>query len=426
MRRLVTIALAALASVPPAVIVLCVARHARNVPYWDQWGLVPFMADVAHGRLPIEYLRIQVNEHRIPLTLVVQGVVSWATRWDVRFESWMNVVAALATLVALGALARRTVGAVDGRTRDALGAPAVWGLVVVCSAFVFSPAGGSNWTWGSLNATYFAALAAATLAWQVAAWRPTIAATARLGAFAAAGALAFGTGVILLLLVPAALLLHGRSSLHERAPHAVATALWAAAAIGLYCIGWQPRFGHRPPVMHWDRLADYVRYSLGYVGGVARPPTFADALGAGVDLVVLLVAGSAWLVYRHGDAARIALVGWWLLAAYSLGNGALTAFGRLDSGGFATATFDRYLPTASFFAIGTAGVSTLAVRGLWMRKRSLGLAALALVAVTAIDVLRPAPHAVLEGVDRMQRLSAVLDGGARCLAAAPRRTAASA
>lgn len=409
MRRLVTIGLALLASVPPAAIGFWVARYARNVPYWDQWGLAPFMADVAHGRLRVDYLGMQVNEHRLPLTLLVQGAVSWATRWDVRFEAWMNVVAALATLVALGMLARHTI---ESR------GPLVSGLLVASSALVFSPAGGRNWTWGSLNATYFAALAAATLAWRVAAWRPTVAATVGVGACAVAGTLAFGSGVILLVLLPLAVVLHGRASVEQRGPHALAVAGLAGAGIALYFLGWRPRFG-RQPAMHWDRLADYVRYTIGYVGGVARPPTFADAFGAGLDLVVLLIAASVWLVWRHGATARSRLVGWWVLAAYGLGNGALTAFGRLDFGGFATATFDRYLPTASFVAIATAGVVTLAVHDLWRYRRAYGIAALALVAVATIDVLRPAPRAVLEGIEAMSRLSTVLDRGARCLAVRP-------
>src|SRR5262245_42773560 len=102
-------AVAVAAAVPPLVVAGLVAAHARNVPWKDQWGLVPFMAAVSRGELRLDLLWSQVNEHRIPLTLLLQGALARATRWDVRWEAWVNVVAAGLTLAALVALIRRTI-----------------------------------------------------------------------------------------------------------------------------------------------------------------------------------------------------------------------------------------------------------------------------------------------------------------------------
>ncbi len=402
--------LAGLIVAPPATVAFLVARYARNVPFKDQWGIVPFVAEIAHGHLRIAWLLTQVNEHRIPLTLLVQGLVSWPTRWDVRYESWMNVLAAAATLVALGGLVRRTVGP--------LASVAPIALLAVCSALVFSVAGGTNWTWGSLNATYFAGLAAATLAWLVAGWRPTPASSIRLVVVASLGALSFGTGVLLPILVPLGLLV---TPIERRAPHVIATAAWAALVVGLYFVGWHPRFGSPPPVMHWNRGADYARYAVAYLGGFAASTGFVAAFHTGLALLALLLGATGWVVVRRSPDVRGALPAWWLLAGYALGSALLTAFGRLDNG-IGTALFGRYLPTQSFMAIATAGVVVIALRDLRQRQPLAGFAGIVLVLAATMELASSLPLGVREGISQMALLSRDLDGGARCLAA---RSAAS-
>ena len=80
------------ATIPPALVVFMVWRHARNVPFKDHWGHVPFIVQAARGVFRPAALWEQVNEHRIPLARLVQGLLAWWTRWDVRYEAWADVV----------------------------------------------------------------------------------------------------------------------------------------------------------------------------------------------------------------------------------------------------------------------------------------------------------------------------------------------
>jgi hypothetical protein len=393
------------ACVPPLAIAFLVARHARNVPWKDQWGLVPFMVDASRGELSPSALWGQVNEHRIPLAMLVQGLLAWATRWDVRYEAWTNVVLAGLTLLALVGLVRRTI-------RPLAPGAAAW-IVLAISILTFSLAGGINWPWGSLNATYLAGLVAAVLAWQLAAWQGRWLQTIGLLACATAGAFSFGAGVVLVVVLPLALLVWPSVDLERRAGHAIASAAWAAVVIAVYFVGWVPRAGVPRPVMHWDRLAEYARYAVVYVGGGLGTSDVGVGLGSGVAWCAFLVAASVWLWAARPDA-RAALVPWWLLAAYSLANGVLTAFGRLDDGLF-TALFVRYLPTASFFLESTVALTTLAAAILWRQSTRAGVAAFAALAI-AIAVPMPSFYvASREGAANMGRLALQLEAGARCL-----------
>jgi hypothetical protein len=400
--RIASWAAIAASAVPPLVVAWLVAVHARNVPWKDQWGLVPFMAGISRGELDTAMLWSQVNEHRIPLTLVAQGALAWATRWDVRWEAWANVAAAGLTLLALAGLVRRT-------TRPT-SAGAAAASVLAASVLTFSLAGGINWTWGSLNATYFAALAAAVLAWQLAAWDGSPLRTLALVACATAGAFAFGAGVVLVVLLPVALLASPAVDLERRITHAIAAAVWAAGVLAVYFAGWEPRSGDPRPVMHWE-LADYARYVVVYVGGGLGTADVGVGLAAGLLLAAALVASSLWL-WTRAPGLRPALVPWWLLAAYGVANGALTAFGRLDSGLF-TALFVRYLPTASLFTLSALALTILAAATLRGRTRAAAVAALGIAVVAATPSFYAASA---QGAENMRRLAYQLEAGAVCLA----------
>jgi len=362
----------AAAAVPPALVLQNVARHARNVPYKDHWGHVPFIVEAARGSFKASSLWEQINEHRIPLARLLQGLLALATRWDVRYEVYADFVLALLAFVALAALVRRTLGAL------APGA-APW-VVLLVSVLHFSLAQGYNWTWGAMMPAYMTTLAASATAWLVArrdgGWRGATA----LVACAVAGALSFGPGLALLGLVPAALLVSPPAApLRPRVEQATTAAVIGAILAACYAVGWHPRVGEPPPVFHPDRLRDYGQYLLAYLGGAIGSSNIEGATRWGGGSLGLFVAASAWVWWRD-ITARPALVPWWVLGAYTIVSGFLAAYGRLDNG-LNTALFPRYLPTVSLFAMSVAAVTALALTDLWTTARPLGAAALAVAAL---------------------------------------------
>jgi hypothetical protein len=352
--------------VPPVALAVLVASYARNLPWADQWGLVPFMTQATQGRFPSAYLWYQVNEHRIPAALLLQGAVAWCTRWDVRFDAWTNVAIAVGSLCALAALARRTL-------RPTAPDAVPW-VAAACAALVCSPAGGISWTAAWITPAYLAALAATLVATLVAGANGSWTRVAAMMLCAGIGALAFGSGMLLLMLLPAAILAMPGPPLARRALQAALVALCGALLIYVYFIGWRPRPGMPPPVFRADRWLDYVRYALAYLGVGIGVLEHHRAQTYGLALFDVLIAATVWLALQRPDL-RAALVPWWMLALFALGNGFVTAYGRLGNG-LGTSTLPRYIPTSTLFAASTVAVATLAIADVLRRSRALGSALL--------------------------------------------------
>src|SRR6185295_14444374 len=130
-----------------------------------------------------------------PIANFLQGTIAWVTRWDIRGDAWTNVAIGIASLAALGALAVRTLGRTE----------AAW-IMLACSALVFSPIAGTSWTAGWITPAFLAAFFAALLAWELARSRGSWLDLVGMVLTATAGALSFGSGMILVVLLPLALL----------------------------------------------------------------------------------------------------------------------------------------------------------------------------------------------------------------------------
>lgn len=396
------IALGVATLVPPAAIVLAVAAYARNMPWRDQWGLIPFMAEAVAGRFPPAMLWAEVNEHRIPVAMLLQGAIAWVTRWDVRGDAWANVAIALGTLAALAALCRRT-----------LGPTAAACTTVVCSVLAFSPIAGASWTAGWITPAYLAAFFAALLAWLLARSSGTAFELGAMIGVAVAGALSFGTGLLLVLLLPLGVLLRP-GPLERRVLHALVALAVAAALAWIYVVGWVPRPGAKPPVFSADRLDDYADYALVYVGRAVGAVGLTETGRWGAGMLGVLVAAGLW-VWSRRPGLRAALVPWGLLALFGIGNGLVTAYGRIDSGAH-TALLPRYMPTAGLFVASVGAVVTLLVGDVLARSRLAGVALLAAVAIALLVVAPRFTAAARGGVDEMRTLARHLDENAPCLA----------
>jgi hypothetical protein len=249
-------------------------------------------------------------------------------------------------------------------------------------------------------------------AWLVAGWRGTSARLLALLACATVGALAFGSGMMLLVLLPLASLAVPAPPA-RRAVNAVVAAAWAAMLLGLYFHDWHPRFGMPPPEYRPDRTLEYVRYALAYVGGATGTRDLLVAPAWGLGMVLALVAASAWLHAKRPDL-RPAVLPWLVLAAYGLGNGFVTSYGRLVNGAH-TALLPCYLPTASLFVVAVVAVLTLLIADLFGRSRPLAALLLAgLVAALGVAGSQQL-NAARVGIREMQEIAGRLDRARACL-----------
>jgi hypothetical protein len=151
------------------------------------------------------------------------------------------------------------------------------------------------------------------------------------------------------------------------------------------------------------------------VGHACGAGDLATAPAWGLGMVIALVVAWVWLAVRRPEG-RPALLPWLVLAAYGLGNGVVTAYGRLGNGAH-TALLQRYLPTAALFTMATVALFALALADLATRSR--GAAALVLVVFGCAAGIS-ATHEVASanaGIADMERIATRLDRARACLGA---------
>ncbi len=361
------------ALVPPIIVARSIVRYGVDVPVWDQWAFAPLVGDAFEGTLDWSRIWAQHNEHRVVLPrLLLLGLAS-LSRWDVRWELATNFVLAAATLLLLVALLRATVG----RSQP----DAVPWLVLVASCLTFSPAQSENWMWGWQVGIFLETAIVTGIAVVLSRWRggwPGLVLVVVLGW---AGALSFASGLVLLVLVPAAVLVHPvlRPWRRRLAQTAVALLL-GMGLLALYLYGYRRPPHHPAPLQVLDVPRAYGEYVLAYVGSSLGLYDVWIAIYWGVVGIALLAAGGGWLVAR---GCWPILAPWAFLAAHALGSGAITAVGR---GGFGAlqALVPRYVTISAPLWLCVAVVIAMVLGRLVARGEGAERARLAAVALTAV------------------------------------------
>src|ERR1051326_737287 len=100
------------AAVPPLLVARAAARSVVNVPFWDEWEIVPLLGPANRSQISIDVLWAQHNEHRIVLPRLVWLGMARMFGWNEPAMVAFNVATAFATLTVLTLLIRRTVGRV--------------------------------------------------------------------------------------------------------------------------------------------------------------------------------------------------------------------------------------------------------------------------------------------------------------------------
>ena len=164
-----------LALLPLAYLIrMCIVHHV-DVPFWDQWAMVPRLEHMAAGRLTFTDFWGQHNEHRPLVPVATMLVLAKLSNWNIGWEIGANVAIGAAIFAVFSAY-------IFTAWRDRGGAPIL--LLPVISLLVFSPVQWENWVWGWQIQVLMCALASITGAYLIASG------TRRRGGFA--GALACG------------------------------------------------------------------------------------------------------------------------------------------------------------------------------------------------------------------------------------------
>ncbi|HEY6205637.1 MAG TPA: hypothetical protein VIW21_05670 [Chthoniobacterales bacterium] len=317
-RRIDVWVLLLLGLLPLAAIVRLIAEYGVNVPWGDEWSLVPMFAKWHNHQLSFLDLFRQHNEHRIFFPkLIFLACAQW-TQWNLKAEMFFSVFLACATSAGIYFLLQRTL---PGPARKHL---LLWALM---NLLIFAPVQAENWLWGFQLQIFIPNLC---LVGSLVVFNSALAEPAK---FTGASLLAivamfsFGSGLLLWPTIALYLLLSGR-----RIGWLIAWAgvlLFAAAA---YCVDYHPQPIRGPRT---GRALDYFFYFAGFNGGaLGRIPVEQGLFVAIVVgcLALLLYSASFVFFVRSSRAVMRVAAPWLALGAYPIFCAALAASTRVGWG----------------------------------------------------------------------------------------------
>ena len=392
------------AIVPPLLILRALGAAAQNVLYWDQWGYVTLFLETSRGHFPLGALWAQVNEHRVPVPFLMQGLLAWATAWDTRAEVWLNFAVTVAHLAVFARLVHATVRGL---------APALTGVVVLIgSLYTFWFALGRNWAWGPIMQVNVVVLMMLAISLATAGWNGRWSQVVWLQVLALIGALSSGSGTLLLGIVPVMILCAPGGS-RQRFRQASASVALGGAVLAAYFWGWHPRFNPGQTLEPNPTLGLQIEYALAFLGGGfdQLDITRAAYWGGGA-----LVAGSlaVAVLLRGGERERRVVAAWVVPAVVSIGAAVLGAHSRLPNG-LHTAHLPRYIPLQVPFAESVLVLVSIAVVHVARHRRAVGMlgvgAMLGCLALAAPACVTSAS----EGAAGLEAHGRLLATGARCI-----------
>lgn len=128
-----------LAMLPLLCLVRMCVRHHVDVPFWDQWELVPRLDRMEAGTLTFRDFWGQHNEHRSMFPILVMLALAKISGWNIGFEIAANVLLGIGIFLVFARYLFSTWGPRGGAWR--------W-LLPFTSVLVFSPIQWENWVWG--------------------------------------------------------------------------------------------------------------------------------------------------------------------------------------------------------------------------------------------------------------------------------------
>jgi hypothetical protein len=331
-----------LSCIPVLALAVLMARYAFDVPYYDDWAMLPLIEECLGGRIPWAGLIARHNEHRPVLSKVVLLLVAIPTRWQLR---WAEPAVLLFAVAAFWAWVVAWLGSV----REKAIPYGAW-LVPVAALLFFSPAQWHTWLTGwmlhSPMLLFFTFMSFAALTvWRQRAWAfPAALAAAFAATFTvASGLLVWPLGFFAML------------PDEWRACPRYRLSLWIIAALVAIALFHGGSAVH-PSVLPRPELPRDIlimaRHAVVFLGGPVAGFHPLPATGAGILGLSGLVAVVTGRLRRDGlgdPSVRFFL----LLVGFGIGSALLTAWGRaLDPAGPAQAVSSRYLTFAMPFWMG--------------------------------------------------------------------------
>ncbi len=312
-----------LALLPLAALVAAILRYRVDVPFGDEWSLIPLIEKSYQGILTLGDLWRQENDHRLFFPKIIFILAVRLSGWNVTSLLIVNLVLAMSTFTLLWYQTKRTLAEA--------GCSGIQWLIPAISLLVFSLNQWENWLWGIelcifLN-TFSVIAGFVALSVSRFRWRHFLVAVV-LGVIAtysnANGVIFWPVGLLVLWFRPS----------EERKTKGVQSGLWAL--LGLLVIGSYLYHYQRPSYLpsHGLWVREPVRYAqfvLTYLGGPLASFSPKGALGVGLSGLLLFFIVPRTLL-RHRRVPFETLIPHLSIGLYFIGTALMVGIGRLGFG----------------------------------------------------------------------------------------------
>ncbi len=327
------------AVIPALLLGVMLMQKTVNVPFYDQWELVPKIENLQQGNFLVDDLWQQHNEHRLffPRLLMLGSAV--LTDWNTNYEILISFILAIASFVLL-------IKTLQTTNRRGLAIPFL--LPLVLSVIWFSPVQSENWMWGWQIQWFLSVLGVVCCLYGLAQYidKKQKRAWADFPLLILGGVIAqysLGNGILIWPLLIVALIFLEAPKIKIYITSAVAlitTGIHYFTQIEMAPVASRSLFLKEP--------VDFAQYISTYLG---RPLSYLGKLTPilGVFLVATFFFLGIFLFIKHRDRFKSATP-WFVLGLYACGSALVTAVSRLGLG-VATAYTSRYTTISSLLLI---------------------------------------------------------------------------
>lgn len=352
-----------------ALVRMCVLLHV-DVPFYDQWELVPRLEHLNAGTLTIRDVWMQHGEHRPMFPILLMLALARLSGWNIALEIFFNLVFGILIFATFARYLATTWGRHGGSP---------WWLLPVASVLMFSRVQWENWTWGwqmtalmgcfaGISGLYFLATAADRQ------WRFAVALACGVWCLYSfgAGLVYWSVGPIVIVLGPPA----------PRRPRLAAWIAVAAVTMATYFYDYHGT-GQPSPLSNFASLgaiAAYCKYALTFLGAPVAwyGQRTSEALGGAAVIAFTVLALHLRKIHEEPVYLFPLAVG-----IQTIGIAALSGLGRASMG-VGQAMSSRYTTFGMplWCALGAMAVLAYRLEPLPSRRRALrALTATALAGV---------------------------------------------
>jgi peptidoglycan/LPS O-acetylase OafA/YrhL len=349
-----------------AFMLFCIFHYGVNVPFYDEWDMVPIFQKADQGTVPLRQLWAQHNEHRVffPQLVILYG--AHVTHWNIKAELLISFILSLVTalmlyLFVLSKIERRSLALI---------------AAVLIAAWFYSPIQFENWLWGFQMTWYMCLAGVITALYLLNQMSPRGKHERSLlaGAIAAGVIATFSLGGgSLVWLVGLGILVVRKTGMKE-------LGIWLASgvvSIGAYYYHYQQPGPNTSKSIALHQPLEFVRYVLCYFGGaVSNNPTTAILTGS---ILLLILVPLLYMVWLRKEKINQFLP-WLSLVAFALLTCLITGLSRLNAGPD-QALSSRYTAISLLYIIGLIGIAGVLLSAAKLRRQTLVIITLAAVAV---------------------------------------------